>query len=165
MKMFKKRKSKKVSPNEKYLLAYMFKGSVVSLLRFIEEHPGGKDAARRDIIKIKYNLAKCHPVLRNLVIKMVKRYDCFKIDDSWYDEYKCIITDNTNSLQFECQKVFGGDVYIKIIGGSILTNTYIEHQMLMYAIMCVHYVKDNIKALDEEQRAAKTKQRYIDAYR
>ncbi|SOK58954.1 hypothetical protein [Yersinia phage fHe-Yen9-03] len=166
--MIKKRKNNKSSRDEPYLIAYILRGSTSSLLNYITSHPGGMDAARKDIIKIKYLFSKCHLVIQNLVRKMVTKFESFEIkqNDWCFDEEQIeyTIKDNDTGYWFFCEDI-NGNAEIKIAENGILSNNKIEHTMFVYAIKSVEYIKNNIVQIIKDQKTEQMKQQYIEVYK
>ncbi|QXO12395.1 hypothetical protein pEaSNUABM49_00149 [Erwinia phage pEa_SNUABM_49] len=168
--MFKKRKNK-ISPDEKYLIAYILRGSTSSLLNYMATHPYGMNAARKDIIKIKYWFSKCHPVVQNLIRKMVTKFEYFNIDTNLHynfhdDDYIVYTTtDIDTGYWFRCYDIGCGQSDIKIAEDGILTNSSLEHKMFVYAIKSVSYIKENIVQIQKDQKTDQMKQQYMEVYK
>ena len=165
--MFKKKKKNLIHKDEPYLIAHILRkeGSVSSLRHFIDTHPAGQDAARRDIIKMKYMYSKCSYVVQNIIRKMVTQFEKFCIQriEFWYDNApeKFTVTDNDTGLWF---KLSDKKVKIAIPNDGILTTDQTEWTLFLYATKSVDYIKENIKEMQKSQLTEKMKQRYIDTY-
>lgn len=167
--IFKKKKTKR-HEDEPFLIAHVLRGSgsVSSLLRFVSTHPGGGDAARKDIIKIKYWYSKCSPVVQNIVRKMVKEFQKFDVEeDQWRSVFDDItqhfkITDTDTRLTF---RVDSTSCKIEIAGGNDLSRDPHDWTLFLYATRSVLYIKNNIDEMRKSQANERTKQNYVEAYK
>lgn len=165
------KKKKKIHDDEPFLIAYILRNSrsVNSLLQYINSHPGGRDAARKDIIKIKYWYSKCSPVIKNIVRKMVTHFEYFQIEkdhlceifsDDMYEFFNII--DIENNLQF---KINTNEVKISISMDVVISTEIHDYTMFLYATRSVMYIKKNIKIMEKSKLMEDRKQEYINAYK
>lgn len=165
------KKTPKRSDDESFLIAHIIRGSgsVSSLLHYIKNHPGGGDAAREDIIRIKYWYSKCTPVVKTIVRKMVTSFEYFSVEK---DEFRGLFSDDTvehfkvvdmdNSLWFRCDSK---NPVIEIENDGVLSSNRIDWIIFLYALRSVMYIKKNIAEMKKSQRTENTKTRYMESYR
>lgn len=55
-----------------------------ALLKFVNEHKGGSDYARKKIIDAKYNLSKLNPILRGFFVRALHKPASFRLDKDTY---------------------------------------------------------------------------------
>lgn len=164
--MFRKWKSHE---EKEYLLAYLLKGSIASLINYINTHPKGKDAGRRDIVEMKYILSKCTPVIRNIIFKMFKEFDDFFVDyditwdasDRRWIEYSAF--DHSTQFKFRAYRD-SKDALIFLSDYTKISDSIHDHQMFIYAAIGSIFIKKNIKRFEEEQKQFKIKNKVIEAY-
>ncbi|AFC21598.1 hypothetical protein GAP32_148 [Cronobacter phage vB_CsaM_GAP32] len=168
--LFKKKKAKR-HDDESFLIAHILRGSgsVSSLLRYIKTHPESADAARSDIIKIKYWYSKCSPVVQNIVHKMVTKFELFDVEnEDWRGLYTdeltqyFKVTDKETRLHF---KVNSGKEAIEIKGNQTLSTNNIDWIIFLYATRSVIYIKNNIEEMIKSQANERTKNNYIELYK
>lgn len=171
--MWFKKKTIKRHEDEPYLIAHVLRGSgsVSSLLHFISTHPGGEDAARRDIIKIKYWYSKCSPVVQNIVRKMVTDFESFDVEtENWRSRYYDSdesseyfeVRDRKTGLRFN---VNTDECKIKIPGGDELSKDIFDWTLFLDATRSVMYIKNNIDEMRKSQASERRKQNYMETYK
>lgn len=149
-----------------YILAYLLKGSVASLNRYINAHPRGKDAGRRDIITIKYALSNCSTLVRSLILKMYKEMDSFNVstDNMLGNEYlEYQVHDTKTQYKFQC---FINDKkhVIELSDGTKISDLLVDYKLFMMAAMGIIYIEDNIQKFEKEREEQKTKLKVMAAY-
>lgn len=167
-----KKKIQKRHEDEPFLIAHVLRGSgsVSSLLHFINTHPVSADAARKDIIKIKYWYSKCSPVVQNIVRKMVKEFECFEVEED--EPWRAILTDDLTQrfkvtdkdtkLVFRVNSI---ECKIQIRGGNSLSTDSHDWTLFLYATRSVLYIQKNIDEMRKSQASERTKRSYMEMYK
>lgn len=149
-----------------YILAYLMKGSVASLNSYINEHPQGKDAARKDIIDIKYALSHCSNLVRTIIIKMYKQMETFDvwIDDMLGEDYLYYkVHDKSTNYTFESHS-YDSNHNIELSDGTNISKLLVDYKMFIMAVIGIMYIKDNIEKFERERENQVMKSKVEAAY-
>lgn len=168
--MWFKPKAPKRSDDEPFLIAHVIRGSgsVSSLLHFVNNHPAGADAARKDIIKIKYWYSKCSPVVQNIVRKMVTSFEKFDVEEEeWRGLFNDDLTQHFKVTDRDTKLWFRFDTSkpsIDIQNDGILSKDRNDWTIFVYATRSVLYIQKNIETMRKSQRTEQAKNQYLESY-
>lgn len=120
------------------------------LKKFVDEHTGGSDYARKKIISAKYELSKLHPILRGFFIRALHKPSQFTIETEHYlTSYSLNI-----GVSLEIDDKSGGNVQFRVQDGKIMMEngryhlTSERHDIMIYrSVFEALTVKKNNEAI------------------